>query len=576
MRQSALFVIGRLLGCSQLKLYPLIQTITIASMLVMTSMLHAAETKPTEIKPTPLVAELIALTSEDSASKPSVLSDDATVTLFNRDIVTFRAPLFGISPEKRAKRAENLIKEHLRESGEHKISALPNALGTIVSIGGEMVFAVTHDDVDKLQQTSLQDTVKASVLALDALIIDSRESRDVKSLTQALIKTSIATLVFVTLLWLLTRAKRVFAGWVLMYLQTKKLNLGGVEYLLRNSMVIITKYLVLLFYLLLMSFFTYKWLSFVLGQFPQSRAWGEQLNTYLLGVVAQIGSAILHVIPDLFIAIIIFMIARFVVQGLKKFFDSVALGRTKVDWMEPDVASTTRRIISVVVWVFAFTMAYPYLPGSETAAFKGISVLLGLMLSLGASSLVSQAGSGLILTYTRIYRRGEYVSVGEHEGTVTEMGLFTTRIRTGMGVELALPNSFVLSNVTKNYSRTVRGIGFVVDVTVTIGYDTPWRQVHAMLIEAATRTHGVLAEPAPRVFQVALSDFYPEYRLVCQAVFTEPRPRAEVMNAIHANIQDVFNEYGVQIMSPHYFADPAESKTVAKDKWYSAPAKPPK
>jgi len=145
-----------------------------------------------------------------------------------------------------------------------------------------------------------------------------------------------------------------------------------------------------------------------------------------------------------------------------------------------------------------------------------------------------------------------------------------------MGVELALPNSFVLSNVTKNYSRTVRGIGFVVDVTVTIGYDTPWRQVHAMLIEAATRTHGVLAEPAPRVFQVALSDFYPEYRLVCQAVFTEPRPRAEVMNAIHANIQDVFNEYGVQIMSPHYFADPAESKTVAKDKWYSAPAKPPK
>jgi small-conductance mechanosensitive channel len=340
-------------------------------------------------------------------------------------------------------------------------------------------------------------------------------------------------------------------------------------------MIFIAKYLALLFYLLLMLLFTYQWLSFVLAQFPQSRVWGLQLNGYLYSVATQIMLATLNAIPGIFIAFIIFMIARFVVRALKKFFDSVAMGRTKVGWMDADVANTSRRIISVVVWVFAFAMAYPYLPGSETAAFKGISVLLGLMLSLGASSLVSQAGSGLILTYTRIYRPGEFVGIAEYEGTVTEMGLFTTRIRTGMGVELALPNSYILSNVTKNYSRAVNGVGFVVDATVTIGYDTPWRQVHAMLIEAAMRTPGIAAEPAPRVFQVALSDFYPEYRLVCHAMHFEARPRAEVITAVHANIQDVFNEYGVQIMSPHYFGDPAEEKIVATDKFYSAPAKPP-
>ena len=144
-----------------------------------------------------------------------------------------------------------------------------------------------------------------------------------------------------------------------------------------------------------------------------------------------------------------------------------------------------------------------------------------------------------------------------------------------MGVELTLPNSYVLSNVTKNYSRVVSGDGFVVDTKVTIGYDTPWRQVQAMLIEAARRTPGVLTEPAPKVFQTALSDFYPEYLLICQAIPSEPRPRAEVINLLHANIQDVLNEYGVQIMSPHYLSDPENEKIVGQNDWYKKPASPP-
>ena len=131
--------------------------------------------------------------------------------------------------------------------------------------------------------------------------------------------------------------------------------------------------------------------------------------------------------------------------------------------------------------------------------------------------------------YTRTYRPGEHVRIGDHEGTVVEMGMFTTRVRTGLGEELTLANSLVLSSVTRNYSRVVKGAGFVIDTTVTIGYDVPWRQVRAMLIEAAGHTEGVLPDPPPRVFQTALADFYVEYRLVCQAVPTDPRPRAELL-----------------------------------------------
>jgi small-conductance mechanosensitive channel len=220
-------------------------------------------------------------------------------------------------------------------------------------------------------------------------------------------------------------------------------------------------------------------------------------------------------------------------------------------------------------------MAYPYLPGSQSEAFRGISVLVGLMVTFGGSGLFGQGASGIILMFARTIRVGEYVRIADHEGTVTEIGAFTTKVRTGLGEELTLPNGVVLGTVVKNYSRTVKGPGYIVDTTVTIGYDTPWRQVEAMLLDAARRTPGVLPTPAPRVFQTALSDFYPEYRLVCQAIPSEPRPRAEVLANLHANIQDVFNEHGVQIMSPHYLADPADAKVVPKQNWYASPARPP-
>ena len=170
---------------------------------------------------------------------------------------------------------------------------------------------------------------------------------------------------------------------------------------------------------------------------------------------------------------------------------------------------------------------------------------------------------------------GEYVKIADSEGTVTELGLFATRVQTGTGEELILPNAFVVANTTRNFSRAVAGRGFVLHVTVTIGYSTPWRQVHAMLLEAARRTHGVLAEPAPYVIQASLSDFYVEYKLVAHAGPEAPIKRAMAINDLNASVQDVFNEYGVQIMSPHYLGDPAHPQVVPKERWFEPPADKP-
>jgi small-conductance mechanosensitive channel len=167
------------------------------------------------------------------------------------------------------------------------------------------------------------------------------------------------------------------------------------------------------------------------------------------------------------------------------------------------------------------------------------------------------------------------VRIGEVEGTVVELGMLVTRIRTGLGEVITLPNATLTSTPTKNYSRSYEGTGFVLDTSVTIGYATPWRQVHAMLVEAALRTDGIAKEnPAPRVRQTALSDFHVQYRLITYSTAEQARTRADVLSDLHTNIQDVFNEYGVQIMSPNYEADPETPKVVPREKWYTAPAKP--
>lgn len=503
---------------------------------------------------------------------------ESSLTILNRDIINFRAQVLGIEPEERVRRAQRRIAQQLASPGTHKVSALAMPPGILVQIDGAGSFYISPDDVDQFQQETIESVASEAIARLRTVLKETHESRNLDTMLKAAAYALVATMIYAGLVWLVLKLRNIVTARILTFadarldtlhvVQAKLIQRDRIRRLLRRLFQLLSWIVVFLL--------SYEWLSFLMSQFPFTRPWGEQLNAYLLGLGLTLGSAILKAIPDLFTAVVIFFLAKMFTQATGSFFDRVENHTMQVSWLDADLVAPTRRITTIAVWLFALAMAYPYLPGAGTEAFKGVSVLVGLMISLGASSLIGQAASGLILTYSRIYRKGEFINVGGNEGTISDLGMFTTRIRTGMGVEMTLPNSLVLGNVTKNYSRAVDGPGFVVDTKVTIGYDTPWRQVHAMLIEAALRTPSVLADPAPKVFQTALSDFYPEYLLICQAIPSEPRPRAEVMNLLHANIQDVFNEYGVQIMSPHYLGDPAQEKLVAKDGWHRAPAVAPR
>jgi small-conductance mechanosensitive channel len=505
------------------------------------------------------------------------VSGDATVTIFNRDIMTFRAALMDIPAGDRARRAKARIEDQLAQPGEHKVSIAASPLGPSVQIDGKVSFVVTAGDLDPFAQEKPENAAKRVGEALTAAIEASEESRSLQSVLKSAGMTLAFTLAALTLLWVLKRTRR--AGEALLSRLTQRISQhmrwSNLELMHRERIASVVHLVIGFMFWWLVALLAYEWLSMTLAQFPYTRLWGEQLNGYLVGLLAQVARGMVDAVPGLFTVVVIFFIGRAVTQMVDSLAQRVQTGQTTLSWLDKDVVTPTRRITKTIIWLFALTMAYPYLPGSGTDAFKGLSVLLGVMISLGSTNLVGQAGSGLILTYARVFRAGEYVRIGEHEGTITDLGFFVTRFKTGLGEEVTLSNTTVLGSVTKNYSRAAQGAGYVMDTVVTIGYDTPWRQVHAMLTQAATRTVGVMASPAPLVFQTALTDFYPEYRLVCLASPTEPRPRAMLLSALHQNIQDVFNEYGVQIMSPHYFNDPHSAKTVPAEKWFAPPSKRP-
>ncbi len=506
------------------------------------------------------------------ASKPA---SEASVTVLNRDIATFRSSLLGINPEIRASRAEQRIKEQFALNPKPVLTIEANPLGAIFLLDNAMVFALTPADIDVLAQQTFQQDIANTQQRFQKVISENSETRNLDFLLQGAGIALLATLILAALIWLLYRLRFFVTRQLMRLTGNKSLAVGGVELLTRDRIFLLLVKLSNTLVIIAAAIAIYEWLSLVMAQFPFTRPWGEGLHGFMIGKASKFGNEILNAIPNLLTAAAIFFLAHWLTRVSKAFFNQIAKGRARLGSVDAELATPTRKLVSAVIWIFALVMAYPYLPGSESAAFKGVSVLLGVMLSLGSSNIISQGASGMILTFSKTFRIGEYVKIGDHEGTVTGLGFFNTRLRTGMGEEVTLSNANVFSSVIRNYSRTNDGHGYILDTTVTIGYDTPWRQVEAMLLEAAAKTDGISSNPPPRVFQTALSDFYPEYRLVCNATPTQPRPRALALSDLHANIQDAFNKYGVQIMSPHYNIDPAREKVVPADKTYAAPAKSP-
>lgn len=309
----------------------------------------------------------------------------------------------------------------------------------------------------------------------------------------------------------------------------------------------------------------YFYLSITFSFFPWTRGYAAILLDYVLTPAKLVGGAVLDYLPNLFFIGVILLVAYYISRLVKVIFTQIGRGSISVAGFYPEWAEPTYKIARFLIIALTLVVVFPYLPGSKSPAFQGVSIFLGLLLSLGSSSAVANIVSGVILTYMRAFTLGDRVKIADTTGDVVEKNLLVTRVRTIKNVEITIANAMVLSSHIINFSTSASERGLILHTGVTIGYDAPWRQVHKLLIDAASATENVLNEPAPFVLQTALDDFYVSYEL--NAYTDQPNVMATTYSVLHQNIQDKFNEAELEIMSPHYSALRDGNRTAIPDEY---------
>jgi len=302
----------------------------------------------------------------------------------------------------------------------------------------------------------------------------------------------------------------------------------------------------------LLAIITYIALAKSFSYFPWTREHSQRLLGYIVSPLISMGQALLAYLPKAFYILVIVAATHIVLRFVRVLARELERGRIQFAGFYPEWVQPTYKIVRVLLFAFATVMIYPYLPGEQSPAFKGISVFLGVLFSLGSTSAVANFVAGIILIYTRGFRIGDWVTIGDNTGEVVQQSMLATHVRTIRNEEITIPNSVVLGSYVTNFSLQAKEKGLALHTSVTIGYDAPWRTIHKLLIDAALKTRLILHDPPPFVLQAELEDSYVKYEI--NAYTDQPLQMPYIYSELHANIQDSFYEAGVEIMSPVFHA----------------------
>ncbi|VVE65622.1 mechanosensitive ion channel protein [Pandoraea anapnoica] len=510
--------------------------------------------------------------SDASANAPN---DGAELRFMDRPVVTFRGTLGGATPEVRAARAQAVLDSLPGSTFDLPVDVLHASLGGVSGVAfrvrDRILFALTTDDLAPGDPRSLDAVVAEVKTNLQTAFAARREQLHWPTILRGIALSALGAVVLTMFVIGIGRMRTRLETRLQTAFEKRVLQRTARTFDWTGSAVHLVHQVVQIGAVCLALTFAYLYLIFVLMQFPASQPLAGRLSDFLWTLVDRFGIGVAGAIPGALTVIVIFLLTRALQSLVNNVFDAVQSGRLSIPGMHPETAGATRRVVSVVVWGLALTFAYPYMPGAQSDVFKGLSVLLGLMVTLGSSGIVNQLMSGMVVIYSRSLKKGDLVSIGDATGMVIGVDALSVKLRNLAQEELTIPNAVVVASTVRNF--TTQGRGVAISTTLTIGYDTPWRQVHAMLIEAATQTPQIAAEPAPYVLQRALSDFYVEYEVF--ATLRDPSTRFAAISALHENIQDAFNRYGVQIMSPHFEEQPHVPLTIRPENWYPVPARAP-
>lgn len=485
----------------------------------------------------------------------------------------------GISAFPAAKRAEAISERIVALAADRSVPRdalrLETEPGvTLIMAAQKRIMGILEADA-RLEGVDRQSLAQA-YLALTAETIEAwRQDREPELLKRNALFALGATLLLMLVLGIGYKFFRRMGDWLKMHLRPKVL---GIE--IRKFQIVGGEQLWQLLNVVCKLFFAgvvllaiYLYLFNVFSLFPWTRGLGNSLVDILISPLRTMGLGFLAAVPDLVFLLVLFIVTRYMLKLVRLFFAGVADGTLVLSQFDADWAWPTYRLVRLLLIAFALIVAYPYIPGSDSEVFKGVSIFMGVLFSLGSSSLLGNLIAGYTMAFRRAFRIGDRIRVGEHIGDVEQRRLLVTYLRTPKNEEVVIPNSMILNSEIVNYSTLARQQGLILHTTVGIGYETPWRQVEAMLLEAAARTPGLLREPPSFVLQKTLGDFCVTYEI--NVYCADPQAMGPLYSELHRNILDVFNEYGVQIMTPAYEGDPEQPKVVPKEQWYAAPARVP-
>jgi small-conductance mechanosensitive channel len=494
--------------------------------------------------------------SVEPAAATAPVTIDGRVLFSVRGITSYPAP-------RRAADIEGRIRALARDASidPAKLEVTEDTIGSLVGLPGRMLVRVTDGDAE-MEGTNRRLFAELCRSQIRRAILDYRAARTrsalISSAWQGAVGTALAALAFVVAMNLFRALGRILRR--IVEDRIKSVTVQSFEVVrVERIQVLITGTLRLLGALTFLAIL-FAYVRFVLGVLPWTHGAAADIDGWILAPIGVLGSGLVAKLPDLVFLTVLFFVIRYVLRLIHLFFSAVGRGDVTLENFDPDWAQPTYNILRIAVIAFAVVVAYPYIPGSSTGAFKGVTLFMGVIFSLGSSSSISNVIAGYTMIYRRAFHVGDVVKIGNVSGMVTQVRTQVTHLRTPKNEEVIVPNSTILGSEVINYTSLVKSHGLILHTTVGIGYETAWRQVEAMLLEAADRTEGLLKEPKPFVHATALGDFAVTYQI--NAHCDEPSRMHRLYSDLHRNILDVFNEQGVQIMTPAYESDPAEPKIV--------------
>ncbi|MBN1545607.1 MAG: mechanosensitive ion channel [Syntrophaceae bacterium] len=505
-----------------------------------------------------------------------VKSEGLPVKLGEQELFLIR-DVEGLSTHERA----NVISERLKFIAEDLntpinsiiVSDYKNPL-SLVMAGDKFLLAVLDEDV-KPEGKPRHELANEYAKTLRAAIEKYRKDYSRQVIIRSSLLILLATLILISFLFIINRIRRKLDEKLSTWLEAKKVSIHVQKFEIiqtgKISFFATTLINAMCFTVVLVLIYSY--VHFSLSILPWTQRFADRLLAYILSPLIPVARAIWMEIPDLVVVVIIIVLTKYLLKIIRLYFRQIETQRIKLKNFYPEWAEPTYKVCRLLVLFFAVVIAYPYIPGSQSQAFKGVSIFFGVLISLGSTGAVSNILAGYMIIYRQVFKIGDRVKIADYVGDVVAQRLQVVHLRTIKNEDITVPCSVIVNSHVINYSTLAKEKGLILHTSVTIGYDTPWRQVEALLLLAAERAPGLLRQPPPFVLQTSLDDFYVSYEL--NAYTDKPQAMAQTYTDLHRNIQDAFNEYGVQIMSPSYRGDPEQPKVVPKEQWYAPPARSP-